>query len=312
MPVSQQSAPTTAAELTLKMANAIRPILAFRALEEIGRIQPAVVTVGIQGRNPLTTAPRVSAPVPAYRVMWDWEMDNFKAITRSNLPAVFRCGELSNHSNGHYVDLTKAWQFFWFDLCCKIYYGRYHQDLNPKEYKWLADKWTALGSTERAFTNLHGLDKFQNYVLDTRLNKDKSKIYTLVCGGASLAGTIVRFPKGNKSIWMLKVVHFDGTLPPPPVETIDPYTDPRVFFATTITKAKVKNPYKITVFDEQTGGRKTKDIKEGYKVNPFPQFKTDTGLVDCPVPIVANKDIYYPLKDLVAIDDGVKPRPYFQ
>src|SRR5512133_3696928 len=115
---------------------------------------------------------------PLYRVMWDWEMDDFHGIKRPNLPDVFRCGEISDNSNGHYVTLTREWQFFWFDLCCKIYFGRYHQELTPDEYEFLADKWTALGATKRAFTNQHGLDNFKNYVLNTRLNKDDSKIYT--------------------------------------------------------------------------------------------------------------------------------------
>src|SRR6266508_3578801 len=122
------------------------------------------------------TTPKLFVPTPAYRVMWDWEMDDFKKITRPNLPAVFRCGEISDNSNGHYVNLTRAWQFFWFDLCAIIYYGRYHQELTPAEYESLADKWTALGATRRAFTNQHGLDKFRNYVTNDRLNKEEPKI----------------------------------------------------------------------------------------------------------------------------------------
>jgi hypothetical protein len=245
--------------------------------------------------------------------MWDWEMDDFHGIKRPNLPDVFRCGEISDNSNGHYVTLTREWQFFWFDLCCKIYFGRYHQELTPDEYEFLADKWTALGATKRAFTNQHGLDNFKNYVLNTRLNKDDSKIYTLVCGGASLAGEPVKFQKGKKCHWMLKVTHFDGTRLPPPVETIDPNTDPRVFFATSITNVKVPGAYEITTFDAESDvlTRKTKEIKQGFKVNRFPQFMKDDAALDCPVPLIAKEDIYYPMGDLVAINDGVKPSPYY-
>ena len=244
--------------------------------------------------------------------MWDWEMEGFD-IERPEMPGVFRCGDIDDHSNGHYTRLTKDWQFFWFDLCCKVYYGRYHQDLTKAEYRWLATRWTSVGATTTAFTNFHGLDKFRNYVTDENRDMEDPKIYTLVCGGAGLAGTPVLLKKGKESRWMLKVEHFDGTKPPPPVETIDPYTDPRVFFATTIRDKRIKTEYKITIFDEQTDPPSLiiKKIAGGFSVNPFPQFKKNGVTTDCPVPLIASKDIYYPLKDLVAIDIGKKPSPYF-
>ena len=260
-----------------------------------------------------TTISTLEFPPAAYRVMWDWERDDFEEITRPNLPGVFRCGEISDPSNGHYVDLTRAWQFFWFDLCCKIVYGCYHQDLTRQEYKRLADRWTVVGATKTAFTNQHGLNDFRNYVLETRMDKEEPKIYTLVCGGATLIGTPVQFKKGGRRAWMLKVAHFDGRAGPPPVETIDPYTDPRVFFATTITKRKIKDKYQIAIFDEQTNppGYGIREFKQGYKVNPFPQFKRDGRVLDCPIPLIANEDIYYPLKDLVPLGMAEKPSPYF-
>lgn len=260
-----------------------------------------------------STTPALDFPPAAYRVMWDWERDGFKKVTRPRLPSVFRCGELSDSANGHYVDLTHAWQFFWFDLCCKIVYGRYHQELTPKEYEWLADRWTVVGATKTAFTNQHGLNDFRNYILKKRLNREEPKIYTLVCGGATLTGTPVLFTGKKRRAWMLKVDCFDGNQPPPPVETIDPYTDSRVFFATTIVKRKIMGKYQVVLFDESTHppGYKFKEFKEGYKMNPFPQFKIGDRLFDCPIPLIASKDIYYPLKDLVALDTSQKPSPYF-
>ena len=268
-------------------------------------------TPAVLSQDPVTPTLEFSPVV--YRVMWDWERDDFEGVFRPNLPSVFRCGEISDPSNGHYVDLTREWQFFWFDLCSKICFGRYHQELKPKEYKWLADKWSVLGATKTAFTNQKGVNDFANYVTNDRVGEEDPKIYTLVCGGATLTGTPVLFKKGIKRAWMLKVDHFDGTQDPPPVETIDPYTDPRVFFATTITKRKVKGRYQIPVVAEKSNppGWKFREIKEGYRVNPFPQFKKEGRLLDCPVPLVARKDIYFPLKDLVPINDGVKARPYY-
>src|SRR5262249_54747140 len=113
-------------------------------------------------------------------------------------------------------------------------------------------------------------------------NASLPAIYTLVCGGASLSGTTLTNSKG---VQMLKVDHFDGTQSPPPVVTIDPYTDPRVFFATTVTSVKIDN---------------------GYKVNRFPQYDGK----DVPVPLIASKDIYYPINDLM-LDGTIKLSPYF-
>jgi len=225
------------------------------------------------------------ASAPAlYRVKWDWELDDFDGeISRPKLPCVFRCGEINNNSNGHYTRLNQEWQFFWFDLCCKVFYDRYHQDLTKKEYDWLANKWTGVGGSKTAFMNGKGLNTERNYVLGERMSKEDAAIYTLVCGGASLAGTRV---VNDKGVDMLRVNHFDGTKPPPPVDTINPYTDPRVFFATTITARK---------------------IADGFSVNPFPQFKGK----DVPVPLIASTDIYYPMKDLQAVDGWEKPSPYF-
>jgi hypothetical protein len=88
-----------------------------------------------------------------------------------------------------------------------------------------------------------------------------------------------------------------------------------VFFATTVVNRKVPHDYEVTVFvaNKDRLARKTKQFKRGFLVNPFPQFAREGGgLADCPVPLIANEDIYYPMEDLVVIEDGVKPSPYFQ
>jgi len=51
----------------------------------------------------------------------------------------------------------------------------------------------------------------------------------------------------SRGVKMFKVDHFDGRMPAPLVDTIDPYTDPRVFFATTITDTKVESGYRYVV-----------------------------------------------------------------
>jgi len=309
-------------ELTQKIADVLRPIFAFQVKDAIENIRAVAAIDAILAKEKEEAEKKkgtnksslpsggYDGPPPAYRVMWDWEIDGFEKIGRPNLPAVFRCGEISDNSNGHYTPLTREWQFFWFDLCCKIFYGRYHQDLTKMEYDWLANKWTSVGGDGTAFTNNHGLDTFRNYPLGERTKDDDPAIYTLVCGGASLAGTPVQFTKGKKKMWMLKVEHFDGTKSPPPVETIDPYTDPRVFFATNITNARVRDSgYIVKNFKEGTctPDPKGQVFPEGYKVNPFPQFDG----MDVPVPLIASWDIYYPMKNLVSIGTEKKAIPYF-
>lgn len=219
-------------------------------------------------------------------VLRDWEISDFTGdILRPNRPCVFRCGDIENNRDGHYAKLNQEWQFFMFDLASKIVYdGRTHQDLTKTEYDWLAGKFTSVFANSTAFTNQNGFDIKANFITGERLNDELPKIYTLVCGGASVSGTIAANSKGMQ---MLKVDHFNGAAPPPPVETINPYTDPRVFFATTITGVKVNG---------------------GYKVNRFPQY----GGKDVPVPLIASKDIYYPIKDLRAVENGIqKPSPYY-
>jgi hypothetical protein len=248
--------------------------------------------------------------------MWDWEgwAVGAKKINRPNLPAVFRCGEIGRPTAAPFVDLTKEWQFFWFDLCCWVCFGRYHDDLTDDEYKWMARKWTSVGDGARAFTNQHGLEKFRNFVTDERPQRKLPKIQALVCGGASLAGTPVQ---GQKNMWMLKVAHFDANRTPPDVRTIDPYADPRVFFATTI--AYNENPGYSLTFDAKSGPPEKKKlvINKAFAIGRFPQFdmgeflETESRLLDCPIPIIAAQDIYYPMRYLVPITDGKKANPYY-
>lgn len=221
--------------------------------------------------------PEASQPV-RYFVKRDWERSDFTGtITRRGMPMVFRMGEYDDPRNGHYTRLTEEWQFFWFDLCANIVYMRYHQELNRDEFLYLAKRVTALGSGDRAFTNFHGLDQYRNYLTGENPMAELPAIYTLVCGGASINGEVA----GD----MLRVEHFDGTQSPPDVSGIDPYTDPRVFFATTVSQA----------------------IDGSFRAYHFPQL----GGLDVPVPIIASRDIYYPLKDLERYEDRYKRAPYY-
>jgi len=226
----------------------------------------------------LQTQVRIAAQPVRYFVKRDWERDDYLGyITRPNMPCVFRCGELGATQNGHYTRLDEEWQFFMFDVTSLSVFGRLHDDLTALEYDWLAQKFTSVFDDGRAFNNNHGFDVFRNYITGERMNAELPAIYTIACGGASLGGEVV----GN----YLKVAHFDGNGHPPDPSTIFPYTDPRVFFATTITD--------------------TKDGLGGYRVRRFPQYDGR----DVPVPLIASTDIYYPLADLEEYT-GAKRSPY--
>ena len=226
--------------------------------------------------------PPVSRPL--YFVLRDWERADFTGtITRPNLPMVFRCGELDNSSNGHYSDLNSEWQFFLMDLLSLSYYGKPHTKLTKLERAYMAKRTTAVYASARAFSNNKGLDLFRNYLLGERLTEGLPSIYTLVCGGASLAG---EKKINTKGVSMLKVDYFDGNGSPPPIETININTDPRIFFATTITST-IKN--------------------EGYAVYRFPNLDGK----DVPIPIIASQPIYYPLAYTKLLIDGKKGYPYY-
>jgi len=200
---------------------------------------------------------------------------------------VFRCGDIENNQNGHYTKLNKEWQFFMFDLAGRVVFKRPYHELTGAEYEWLAGKFTSVYARTTAFCNGldNGFDQCVNYITGEQGNGQLPKIYTLVCGGASLVSrSVVTNTQGTQ---MLKVSRFDGTQPPPPIDTIDPYTDPRVFFATTITGVRVNGGYKVNRFDQYDGS-------------------------DVAVPLIASADIYFPVRDTHLYQAaGSKWSPYF-
>jgi hypothetical protein len=233
-----------------------------------------------QIRIAITTKAEPAAADPVrYFVKHDWQrLDWTGTLKRPSLPEVFRCGDYDDALNGHYTKLNLEWQFFWLDLCAKVVFGRLHEKLTRDEYRWLSLRLTSVGGDDTAFTNNHGLDKYRNYLLNDNMEMTEDPaIYTLICGGASLGGAEV----GG----MLKVSHFDGTLPPPDVRTIDPYTDPRVFFAVSVGKR----------------------ADNSFMVYRFAQFAGK----DVPIPLIALRDIYFPLRDLERYEAAQKRTPYY-
>jgi hypothetical protein len=238
----------------------------------------------------VTLKPKVILPPTGlgyYFVLRDWERADFKGtITRPDLPMVFRCGELDNPQNHYFSALTSAWQFFSFNLFSLVFYGMTWEKLADVEYNWLAQKWASTFADATAFANNHGVDIYRNFItrkaIDQNKDKDLPAIATIICGGASLQGEVVLDSKGKK---MLKVRHFDANQLPPSIDTINIETDPRIFFATTVT------------------GSEPPDVG----CNRFPQLRPK----DTPIPLIAMSDIYYPINDLRFVVGNTKPKPYW-
>lgn len=222
------------------------------------------------------------------RFLHDWERDDWKgSVWRSNLPEVFRCGELDDSDNGHYVRLTEETQFFWFDICCKSYYGKYHNEITKDQYTWLAKRWTSVGAGWRAFTNKHGLDTFRNYVLDINRGTEDPAIYTLVCGGMTTKPLNVL--KNKNGVDMAQIPTFDPNNFPD-VRSIDIKNDPRIFNAVNITSTVVS--------------------AGGYSITPFAQFQKDGISQDVLLPLFSNEPIYFPVRWLGDWNNNQKINPY--
>ena len=252
------------------------------------------VTVDFGARTFVSEAVEVPSSTEGYWfALHDWQFPPFQlryiAPQMSGTPQVQRVGDIENPQNGHYTRLTKEWQWFWFDLACKAVFGVYHQSLSKEDFNWLSQRWTAVGSSDKAFNNKQGLDDYHNYVRDERRDKKDPAIYSLICGGAALRGVRVENSRGE---WMIRLESFDGTKPPPPVESIDLARDPRIFFANNISRTR---------------------IRDGYRVFRFSQFsKPEINMYrDVPVPLITSKPVYYYAERMRWVEGRNKPSPYF-
>ena len=234
-------------------------------------------------------------PVPEKTVYWyvlrEWERPGFTEIWRAGLPMVYRMGEFDYTAATHFTDMTEEIQFFCFGLFSQTYYGMSYRQLTREQYDVLVAKTTAVYSGARAFNNRHGMNQFRNYITrkkgDQHLGMPDPAIETIWTGGASGEGVVMINAKRQA---VLKVRYFDAREPFPDPDAIDPYTDPRVFFATNITSKRIDTGgFGVTPFPQQLGGLKS----------------------DVPVPIIARKDIFYPIEYLLPYRfTGVKISPY--
>lgn len=214
--------------------------------------------------------PEPGEPKTWYFVKHQWQRNDAADYhDRKNLPLVFRMGEYDNPKNLFAVKLTRELQFFWLDLVCLVLYNEHYRSLNGEKIQYAIRKTTALMTSKLAFCNGHGADIYRNYLTGENADAEDPTMYTIICDGASLQGVEV----GK----MLAVYHFDPDNLP---ADVNPFTDPRVFWATT---------------------------GSDYHVNPFPQLDGK----DVPVPIFCNSELYFPLVDLEKYVSPSKRKSYY-
>lgn|SRR6185503_192145 len=257
-----------------------------------------------QGDRVTTLLPKATVTKPLYFVERDWECSRWaggvrdmgftkEGEARHAVPMVFRLGDIEYH-DGHFTYLGREWQLFTFNLLSLSYYGKTYPVLSDVEYDWLANRWASVYGGKTAFTNRQGPERNRNWVTrkEGEMNKDAEKgigLYSMVCGGASITGMVVTNANRNR---MLKVDAFDGTNPPPDINTINFKTDPRIFYATIISDFRISG---------------------GYKTYRFAQLENPISheVKDVPIPIIVSRPAYYPMNDLRAVAGSVKPNPYW-
>jgi len=245
----------------------------------------------------VTLAPKPAGAGRRFYVLPDWLVPGWGGIPRpcaqnsGGCPGVMRVGDIENSDNGHNVPMNKDWQFFSFDLMAIVVYGRTHTALSQEEYNWLAQRWSSVYGDTTAFTNKTGAQSRHNWITGENAGQpDIALDLTRTCIGATHVGDVVQDSHG---VDMVRLVSFDATNPPPLIDTIDVYSDLRIFFATTITNTKVPG---------------------GYKVNRFPQLNEPARGIfrDVPIPLLARWPVHYPLAAMreLAMTESV-PSPYF-
>jgi hypothetical protein len=221
-----------------------------------------------------------------YFVLHDIQMGSIR--TCAPCPEVFNLGEPLDNNDSYKFFLTREWQDFLFALFVKVAYNKKRSQLTEEEFEYLAQKWTNLMASNKAFTNGNGSWTRRNYILNTNIGEpDMAYDKIRTSGGASITG------KEEENILhqkILRVNAFDGRLPPPHIDSIDPYTDTRVFFCT--------------------------NIEADGTVSRFPQLSgvgAPTPLLshDVPLAIISENPIFYPMSKLKKLPLGSnKPSPY--
>ena len=126
-----------------------------------------------------------------------------------------------------YVDLTEAWQWFWFDQLMLSMFG--HTDLNllaQVEQDFIKNAWRGLTKGYTAFCNGKGTNDAHDYINNNTLDGFPG-LSQLSCGGNVVelldANLVTRYGQ-----YYYKVKVLDGTKPPPLSKDVNHATAPQV------------------------------------------------------------------------------------
>lgn len=243
-------------------------------------------TLSVEGESTVTGDINLTTIPQYYRVLHDKELGQIRSC--APCPEVFNLGSSVDNNSSYRYSLGQAWQIFSFGIFVKVGYNKRLNELTKEEFWYMAGKWSAVYYSWIAFcNNNNGSEVCHNYIMGTHPDKpDMAYDKIRVCGGAAITGEEELNSSGKA---VLRVDTFNGLYGPPSIESINPFADSRIFFASQV------NP-------------------DGH-ITRFPQLSgigSPTPIVckDVPVPMIADEPVYYPMWKLKKLPLGSKIPSY--
>lgn len=167
-----------------------------------------------------------------------------------------------------FIDMTRAWQFYWVDLFSLSRYGKLYKALNSTEKLLINNAFRGVTVGWRAFNNKHGWDDgYADYVNNVNTRSAPMGQETITTGGNVVELLSGKMRTGGVDCYKVRTLRAkDGPPDPLKVNHID---TPHLVFKATISRREGYNAI--------TGKWAREDI-----VIPFPQLQD----FDVPIPFV--------------------------
>jgi hypothetical protein len=148
-------------------------------------------------------------------------------------PAVMNTGDIDDHKNWRWADMTEAVQYFWVDLLSIFLHSKLFRDLDKTRRNAIITDFKGMTLSDKFVTNDKGTDKFRNYITGENKDKENPRQAPLVC-----VDDWVRVLQEKTNRYDVLMGQLDSFLvsEPFPIVTKDLLKDPRVLWATIITK----------------------------------------------------------------------------
>lgn len=244
-------------------------------------------TLSIEGESPISGDINLETTSQYYKVLHDIELGELRHCAADSCPEVFNLGSPLDNNSSYKFPLNQSWQIFSFGIFVKVGYNKKLNELTNDEYWYMANRWSAVYLSWIAFCNGMGSDKNHNYIMGTHPDRELMAYDKIrVCGGATITGKEEINSAGQP---VLRVDTFNGLYGPPSVESINPFTDRRIFFADIV----------------HPDGHLTRFTQLNGYGSPTPILCKDV-----PVPIIADEPVYYPMWKLKKLPLG-SPVPFY-